>query len=226
MPGLNAPDNELASMVLASSKYQRWRNLVESQGNKILQHDILSVISRTPGTWYVALIDCLLLTPEENIIKRCVTIRGESVVIVPILQCIDDSQLYTIMVEQRCICDGALHIGFPAGSTDEIANFRSMACQELREETGIEILPEELIELSEGISLNSSLSDDLIYFYAFRKDVTRTWLDSIDNSNSGIHGEGEYIKVKVLTLSDSFNMATPSTLIGESLVRKVLGIYI
>ena len=223
---MNAPDNELVSMVLASGKYQRWRNLVESQGNKILQHDILSVISRTPGTWYVALIDCLLLTPEENIIKRCVTLRGESVVIVPILQCIDDNQLYTIMVEQRCICDGALHIGFPAGSTDEMDNFRIMASQELREETGLEILPEELIELSEGISLNSSLSDDFIYFYAFRKDVTRAWLDSVDNSSRGIHGEGEYIRVRVFTLDDSLRMATPSTLIASTLVRRKLGIFV
>ena len=229
MSPLNSPESELTSLVFGSNKYRRWRRRVESHGNQILQLDILSVVSRSPGTWYVAFIDCLLLTPEGNRITRCITIRGESVVVVPLLRCIDDDQLYTVMVEQRCICDGALHIGFPAGNGDDCEDdedLRVMACQELMEETGLEISPDDLVGLSEGISLNSSLSDDLIYFYGFRRDVTRAWLDSVDNRSGGLSVEGEYIRVRVFSLADCFKMSTTSTLIGSTLIERTFGITV
>jgi hypothetical protein len=133
------------------------------------------------------------------------------------------------MVEQRCICDGALHIGFPAGNGDDCedgVDFRVMACQELMEETGLEIFPNDMLALSEGISLNSSLSDDLIYFYGFRKDVTRLWLDSMDNRNGGLHVEGEYIRVRVFSLADCFKMSTASTIIGSKLIKRIFDITV
>ena len=226
---MNNPEGELTRFVLGSNKYRRWRKRVESHGNQILRLDILSVVSRSPSTWYVAFLDCLMLTPEGNRITRCVTIRGESVVVVPLLRCIDDDQLYTVMVEQRCICDGALHIGFPAGNggdCEDGVDLRGMACLELMEETGLEIAPDDLVELSEGITLNSSLSDDLIYFYGFRRDVTRALLDSIDNRSSGLHIEGEYIRVRVFSLADCFKMSTTSTIIGSTLIEKTFGIAV
>ena len=223
---LNNPGRELTSLVLGSNKYRRWRKCVESHGNQILQLDILSVVSRGPGTWYAAFLDCLLLTLEGNRIRRCVTIRGQSVVVVPIFRCIDDNQLYTVMVEQRSICDGALHVGFPAGNGDDGENLRVTACQELMEETGLAVSPDDLVALCEGITLNSSLSDDLIYFYGFRSDVTRAWLDSIDNRSGGLHVEGEYIRVRVFSLADCFRMSTTSTLIGLRLIERTFGITV
>lgn len=219
-------NDEMIRLVLESRKYQNWRKRVESYGNRILQLDVLSVVSRSPGTWYVAFLDCILLTPEGKRISRCLTLRGESVVVIPLLQCLDDNHFYTVMVEQRCICDGDLHTGFPAGNLEEGECLKEMACQELIEETGLEISPEELVKLSDGIILNSSLSDDLIYFYGFRKDVTIEWLNSIDNSTRGIHEEGEYIQVKVVSLVDCYKMSTTSTLIGLKLIEKAFCISI
>lgn len=226
MHPFNKPDSDMVPLVLESAKYRRWRQRVESYGNQILQLDVLSVVSRRPGTWYVAFLDCLLLTPEGNRITRCLTLRGESVVVVPVLRCIDDGQFYTVMAEQRCISDGGLHVGFPAGNVDDGESFRDMACQELMEEIGLEISPDELVELSDGITLNSSLSDDLIYFYGFRRDVTRVWLDSVDNRSSGLRVEGEYIRVRVFSLADCFKMSTTSTLIGSTLIERTFGISV
>ncbi|MDR1139730.1 MAG: hypothetical protein LBK93_03845 [Rickettsiales bacterium] len=217
-------DMDTISLVINSIKYKRWRQNIESNGNKILKLDVLSVVSRSPGTWYVAFLDCLLLTLEGNQIARCLILRGESVVIVPLLQCINDEQFYTVMVEQRCISDGDLHISFPAGSVGDGKKRRIMACQELMEETGIKIVQQDLVKLSEKISLNSSFSDDIVYFYGFRKNVTREWLDSIDNRSSGLHEEGEYIRVRVFSLADCSKMSATSTLIGLRLVEKKFGI--
>lgn len=221
---LNKADSESVGLVLESTKYKRWRQRVEANGNKILQLDVLSVVSRRPGTWFVAFLDCLLLTPEGNRITRCLTLRGESVVIVPVLRCIEDGQLYTLMVQQRCICDGDLHTTFPAGNVEDGEAFAVMACKELSEETGLEVLPDDLVELSSGLSLNSSLSDDVVYFYGFRKDVSHEWLEKMDNRSGGIHAEGEYIKVKVYALADCLEMSTTSTLIGALLIEKGFGV--
>jgi len=225
MHPLNTPANDLVLMVLESDKCRRWRERVEANGNRILQLDVLSVVSRKPGTWYVAFLDCLLLTPEGNRITRCFTLRGESVVIVPLLSCVDDGRIYTVMAEQRCISDGGLHAGFPAGNVVEGENLKVMACQELLEETGLDVSPDDMVELSsEGIILNSSLSDDIVYFFGFRKEVTRAWLDAIDNRSGGIHGDGEYIRVRVYSLEECFRMPATSTLIGSILVKKAFGI--
>lgn len=168
MDSFNGPDSDIdRRLVLESSKCRRWRWQVESHGNQILQLDVMSAVSRRPGTWYIAFLDSLLLTPEGNRIARCLALRGESVMVVPLLRCIDDDQLYTVMVEQRSICDGGLHTGFPAGNVDDGKSFRVMVCQELMEETGLEISPNDQVELSEDVTLNSSLSDDLIYFSDF-----------------------------------------------------------
>lgn len=226
MPPLNKPGSDMARLVLESGKCRRWCQKVESHGNQILQLDVLSVVSRRPGTWYVAILDSLLLTPEGNRITRCLTLRGESVVVVPLLRCVDDDQLYTVMVEQRCVCDGDKHTGFPAGSVNEGESLQVMVCQELMEETGLEISPNDLVALSEGISINPSLSDDLAYFYGFRRDVTRAWLDSIDNRSGGVHTEGEYIRVRVFSLADCFKMSTTSTIVGLTLIKRTFGISV
>ncbi len=60
MHPVNKPGSDMARLVLESAKYRRWRQRVESHGNQILQLDVLSVVSRRPGTWYIAFLDCLL----------------------------------------------------------------------------------------------------------------------------------------------------------------------
>jgi ADP-ribose pyrophosphatase YjhB (NUDIX family) len=224
MHRLSPPDPDLVRLVLESSKYRRWQQRVESHGNRILNLDVLSVVSRRPGSWYVAFLDCLLLTPEGHYITRCMTLRGDSVVVVPALYCLDDGSYYTLLVEQRCISDGALHSAFPAGGVEGETSRQVMACQELLEETGLELVPEELVQLSGAITLNTSLSDDQVYFYGFRKEVSRRWLTELDNKSSGLHREGEYLKVQVRTLAECTALSTTSTLIGLTLVQRAFGI--
>ena len=63
-----------------------------------------------------------------------------------------------------------------------------------------------------------------MYFYGFRKEVGRNWLDAVDNRCAGLHLEGEHLRVQVRTLADCAQMYTTSTLIGLRLVEKVFGI--
>lgn len=216
----------MSEIVLNSLKFRRWQQRVEANGTRILKIDILSVISRQPGTFYAAFLDCLMLTPEGAEIPRCIVIRGESVVIIPVFRCLDDGELYTLMVEQRCICDGGLHLGFPAGNADDLKDdFLAMACGELHEELGIEVLQDELIPLANcGVSINPSITDDLVYFYYFLRDVPLIWLQGMHSRSTGCHGDGEFIRLNLFKLSEIVMLPTSSTLIGLRLLEKELNI--
>ncbi len=217
----------MSDIVINSLRYRRWRRRVESNGNLIKKIDILSVVSRQPGTYYAAFLDCLLETPEGTEISRCITLRGESIVVIPVFRCADDKEIYTLMVEQRCICDGGMHTGFPAGNSDEDeSDFTSMACSELREELGIEVDPKELVPLIDtGISISPSLTDDLVYLYYFSRKVSLEWLKAMDGRSTGCHREGEFLTIRLHKISDILMMPTISTLIAIPLLEKALSDY-
>lgn len=215
---------ELSQRVLKSRKFQDWQGRIETNGNRIKRLDILSVVSRGGSGYYAAFLDALLETPEGTEIPRCIVLRGESVLVIPVFRCREDGLLHTLMVEQRCICDGALHLGFPAGNAElNQDDLRLLACQEVEEELGIALAPEELIPISDTpISINASLTDDLVHFYYFLREVPFCWLREMEGRMTGCHSEGEFIKVKMLTLSEAVKLPTASTLIGLRLLEAAL----
>jgi len=117
-----------------------------------------------------------------------------------------------------------MHTGFPAGNSDEDeSEFTSMACSELREELGIEVDPKELVPLIDtGISINPSLTDDLVYLYYFSREVSLEWLKAMDGRSTGCHDEGEFLTIRVHKISELAIMPTTSTLIALPLLEKAL----
>lgn len=211
-------------MVFSSQKYLRWKERIENSGSVLEQVELLAVVSRLPGSWYAVFLDCRLRTPEGHLLPRCIAVRGESVAVIPVLTCIEDGVVYTLMVEQRSICDGDVHIGFPAGNGDESeGDLRAMACRELQEELELEVEPDELQPLFEqGVSINPSLTDDLVYFYYFERTVSSDWLHAMEGLNTGHQADGEFIKVRVLPIREAFCLPTASTLIGLRLLEHKL----
>lgn len=214
----------LAQRVLESRKFLDWKKRVEANGNRIKQVEVLSVVTRGGQGYYAAFIDSLLQTPEGTEIPRCLVIRGKSVLVIPVLRCREDGTLQTLMVEQRCICDGALHLGFPAGNAEQNHDdLRVVACQEVEEELGIAVAPRELQLLTDNpISINPSITDDLVHFYYFLREVPFSWLQGMEGKSTGCHSEGEHIQVRKLTLSEAVKLPTSSTLIGLHLLERQL----
>ncbi|MDP6583156.1 MAG: hypothetical protein QF535_00770, partial [Anaerolineales bacterium] len=99
--------------VFNNFKFKRWKHRVEANGNIIKNIDILATVSRNSSNFSLAFLDCLILTPEGVEIPRCIVIRGESIVVVPVLNCTEDNETYTLMVEQRRIFDGGYSKEFP-----------------------------------------------------------------------------------------------------------------
>ncbi len=214
----------MSRMVLEHPNVLRWKHRVEASGNIIQNIKVLAAISRDQVNLFGTILDCQLLTPEGVEISRCVMLCGDSVVIIPVLTCCDDGEVYTLMVEQRRIVDGDYAKEFPSGGIDmQEYDPKLMACQELREELHLTISSDELVPLNaDPIKVNPSISGDVAYFYYFEKEVSLSFLKEMDGHSTGCHKDNEFIRVRVLKMSEISNVLTLSALIGLKLLERKL----
>lgn len=211
-------------IVFSNAKFKRWKARIEANGNRLEDIQVLSVISRSGCDLYGAFLDCQLTTPEHQRMRRCVLIRGDCVVIVPVLTCRDDGVIYTLLVEQRRIIDGDFSQEFPAGMLDlQMDDPRIMASKELREELHMDVAPQEIKPLADQpIKVISSLIGDLLFYYYFEKEVTRAFLKAMDGRPTGCHSEAEYIRVRIHEMAHIANNFLSPALIGVKLLERVL----
>ena len=213
----------MSNLVFNDVLFQRWKQRVEKNGNTFKNIDVIAAISRDNSSLFGAFLDCNIITPEGHEIPRCVLICDDSVVIVPVLYCEENDEIYTMMVEQRRIIDGGFAVEFPSGGVGRNGDARSMACQEIKEELHMNIHPEELIPLAaDSIKINPSLSGDLVNFFYFKKCVSLAFLEDMDRRSTGCHEDFEYIRVRVYKMSEVTDILTSSALIGVKLVERAL----
>ena len=145
-------------------------------------------------------------------------------VIIPVFNCIEDKETYTLMVEQRRVVDGNFTVEFPAGGIDLMKdNPKTAACRELKEELGIIIEQEELISISkEQVKTSPSFSDELVNFFYFKREVTLSYLKKLNGQRTGCNDEGEFIRIKLMKINQVVNCMTSSALIGINLLERKL----
>jgi len=146
-------------------------------------------------------------------IPGIVFMRGGSVGILVVLKLReegdpDDGKEYTIItIQPRVPVGEARFAEIPAGMLDD-GHFGGVAAKELREETGIDIKEEDLIDLS-GLAYNGKYHgmypsaggcDEVLRLFLYRTNVSREQLDSYQNKLTGVAEEGENICLKVLPL--------------------------
>ena len=86
--------------------------------------------------------------PQGNDLPGIIFMRGGGVIILPILDTADGR--FVICVRQARLPIGSLDsLELPAGMLDGDGNFSGVAAKELREETGIDIAADELVDLTE-----------------------------------------------------------------------------
>jgi|TARA_B100001964_G_scaffold201439_1_gene229148 8-oxo-dGTP pyrophosphatase MutT (NUDIX family) len=210
--------------IIDHPKIQCWRKRVEANGNIIKNIEVLATISRNEASLFGAVLDCQLLTPEGVKVSRCVMVFGDSVAIIPVLTCSDDGEVYTLMVEQRRIVDGDYSREFPSGGIETGGDPKVSACNEIREELHLTVLPKELISLKPNpIKASSSILGDLVYYYYFERNVSLSFLKEIDGRSTGCHEENEFIHVRVLKMSEASDVLTIAALTGIKLLEKKLG---
>ena len=213
------------NLILKHSKFLQWKERIEANGNIIKKINVVGEISRDRMDFFCVLIDVILLTGENKKIPRCVLLGGESVVVVPVMTCSDDNKVYTLMVEQRRIVDGDFAVEFPAGSIDSTTDDpKTVACQEIKEELNMDVVPDELLLLSnKRVKTNPSFSDSLVYYYYFERNFSMSELKKMEGKKTGENKHNEYIRVRLKKMSEVSMCMTSSALIGIKLLEEALG---
>jgi hypothetical protein len=88
-------------------------------------------------------------------------------------------------------------------------NIKGKAIEELQEETGLNINPNELEDLlkqfnncDEGVLTSPGLLDETIHLYSIRKKMKLEEIEKLDGQLKGNREEGELIKIKLVKLNE------------------------
>ena len=209
------------SMIFNSKIFKQWRRKFNSVDTIITSIDLKFVISRTIETFYLAVLDVSLKKKNTDItFPRCLILRGDTVIIVPILKCIDDGQVYTILVEQFRIIDGGLSLEFPAGMVDYDIGSKASAIIECKEELNIDINEKDLIPLSNfPFKVCESLMDENVDIYGIKFEMRKDEIFKYHGLKTGDMKQNEFITLKVLKFSEVEKIRSFSTYVAYNLVK-------
>jgi 8-oxo-dGTP pyrophosphatase MutT (NUDIX family) len=193
----------MPNRIFSDLSFKRWKSKVDAKGVIFEEIKCVGEVVRSDDRVYTALIDCRLVTAEGSY-SRCLVLRGDTVVVVPLLKCRENGGEYTLLVEQFRITQGETIEEFPAGMVDRKNNDPvTAAVLEVREELGIDVNFSELLPLSETpFSTIPSLTDEAAYFLYFTREVSIEFLLGINGQHTGLHEENEFIRVRVHPLAD------------------------
>ncbi|KAL9647482.1 hypothetical protein ABK040_006842 [Willaertia magna] len=155
-------------------------------------------------------------TIEEEIIPLpgvCLT-RGGSVGILIVLQC--EGKDYLLLVQQPRIPIGVFNfVELPAGMLDDDGNFSGVAAKEVKEETGLEIKDNDLIDLTQlcnnnfyGHFTSPGLLDEYIRLFLYKTNISKDKLNDLMDKITGNVNENEFIQLKVVPI-DQAHEVTP-----------------
>jgi 8-oxo-dGTP pyrophosphatase MutT (NUDIX family) len=209
------------SIIFNSKIFKKWRKKFNPVDAIITSIDLKFVISRTIKTFYLAVLDVNLKKKNTDIsFPRCLILRGDTVIIVPILKCKDDGQIYTILVEQFRIIDGGLSLEFPAGMIDYDIGPKASAIIECKEELNIDINDQDLIPLSNSpFKVCESLMDENVYVYGIKFEMKKDHIYKYDGLKTGDIKQNEFITLKVLKFSEVEKIKSFSTYVAYNLVK-------
>ena len=158
-------------------------------------------------------------------LPRSVFLRGGSAAMLVILQPDDASnneeyeEAYVVLTVQPRVPAGSLEfVELPAGMLDDSGTFAGGAAKELKEEVGIEVKDDELIDLTSlAVSALSETpkeqlqkalypspggSDEFIPIFLHRRKLRREQLKEWEGRLTGLRDEGEKITLRLCKLRD------------------------
>lgn len=180
-------------------KFKLWKkNLLK---NGLTVHKVEEMFTRHRYNGEV-LFSTLMLdasTPEGDKIPPICFLKGEVVCIAMVLIDEASKEKYLLLVKQRRIAEGGYTYEHPAGMVDGTQTPEFIAVQEVKEETGVAITTEQLINLSPSKRLfpSTGTSDEAMYFYACEVEMSTEKIASLHNKQMGTDYEFERITTGV-----------------------------
>jgi ADP-sugar diphosphatase len=189
-------------------KFKLWKKHLEKSGLTI--HGVEEKFTRHRYNGEI-LFSTLMLdatTPEGDKVPPICFLKGEVVCIGMVLIDEESNEKYLLLVKQRRIAEGDFTYEHPAGMVDNTKTPLEIAVQEIKEETGVEILADQLINLSPNARLfpSTGTSDEAMYFFACEIKMPLSQIKSLDNNQMGTTYEFERITTLVRPFAEGHIM--------------------
>lgn len=191
-------------------KIEQWRYNIEKNGCSIKSIKDLFTLHKRNGEHLFSLLDVDVREPDNRKLPNIVFIRGNAVIVVPLLINESSKEKKFLMVTQRRIGSGELSLEFPAGMIDrEDETPIQVGKKELLEETGLEVDEKELFPLLERPLYSSAgASDEAIFFFGCIKKVPSSVFESFYTTHKQNQNENEYIKTELLSKEEAISRIT------------------
>jgi hypothetical protein len=132
----------------SAHKFKIWKANLQTNGLKINNIQEIYTRHRYNGEALFSLVMLDAETPEGDKIPPICFIKGEVVCICIVLIDKETKEKYLLLVKQRRIAEGGFTFEHPAGMVDGTKSPLEIAVMEVKEETGIVVSENDLIDLS------------------------------------------------------------------------------
>ncbi|KAJ3174698.1 hypothetical protein HDU87_006947 [Geranomyces variabilis] len=126
-----------------------------------------------------------------------------------------DEERVVLVVQPRIAVASLAFAELPAGMLDGERKFSGTAAKELKEECGIEISEDELVDLTDlalgseggsGVYPSPGGSDEYIRLFLCRKRMPSAEIDRLEGAKGGLRGEGERIDLRLVKKRDLWRL--------------------
>jgi 8-oxo-dGTP pyrophosphatase MutT (NUDIX family) len=195
---------------LEEPKVKAWMENIVRQGCTINRFEPLQLIHKKNGELLFALCKTDISTADRGTLPSIIMIRGNAVVIVPLIKNIDTKEERFLMVMQHRVGSGALELEFPAGMLDtNINDPAAVAIEEVREETGLTIQKSDLFRLSPTLLYSSpGLHDEGVNYFGCIIELPQEIYATLEGTIAGAEKENEKTRVTLKTKSEIFQEAS------------------
>jgi ADP-sugar diphosphatase len=180
-------------------KFKIWKANLQTNGLKINNIEEIYTRHRYNGEALFSLVMLDAETPEGDKIPPICFIKGEVVCVCIVLIDKQTKEKYLLLVKQRRIAEGGYTYEHPAGMVDGTKTPLEIAVMEVKEETGIIVTENDLIDLSPNKRLfpSTGTSDEAMYFYFCEIELDKKDIESFENKEMGTEYEFERITTHV-----------------------------
>lgn len=170
-------------------------------------------------------------TDDDQIFPGSVFMRGGSVAMLLVLtpdstgtdaETSDPDEFVILTVQPRLPAGTMTFVEIPAGMIDNNGTFSGAAAKEIKEETGLEVVESELIDMTElalspqddpdevlqnAIYPSPGGSDEFIPIFLVRKTMPAEEIQNLQGKLTGLRECGEKISLKIAKLKDAWKVA-------------------
>jgi len=188
-----------------SFKITSWKHNLTKAGCSIGDIRTIADITKKNGDPLFSLLNAEVTSPEGYKLPHIVFIRGNAVIVVPLIKNSESGEERFLMIRQRRIGTGLFCLEFPAGMIDhENDDPADVAAREVCEETGLHITRDILTQLCDTPLYSSpGASDEAIYYFGCKVTVDDQTYQSLKNATGGNHEENEYCHVELLRYEEA-----------------------